>query len=442
MSDPSLVSALIGRRQFLRGSAALAAGAHVMTPGAWGSLQASKVSKRRPTLVLIFLRGGCDGLHLVVPYGDPDYARRRRGLAVPGPDQPGGVLAIDETFGLHPAAGALAPLFQRGLAAAVHAVGHPENTRSHFEEQDRWELASPSDEIGAAGWLGRYLKATAEGAPGPIRAVALGQAVPRSLRGPVSTLAIHRLAELRVLGEAKGLDATMAALRRAYGKNRDREAASGGGKQGAEKSRARELLRRDGEATLDAMRQLSEVAAKPFEAKGAYPSGDLGDRLREAARLVDSGLGLEVIQIDHGGFDTHQSQANSWAGLVTPLAQGLAAFFADIETRGRANDVLVLAVSEFGRTVRMNGTRGTDHGSAGCVLALGGAVRGEEGRPAKGVLGEWPTLAREALQDDRDLRMTTDIRDVYAEALGRFMGVPEAANVLPGWKPSPLGLFG
>jgi uncharacterized protein (DUF1501 family) len=430
-------SARLDRRQFLQQSAAVL-GASVITSGRALSARPGTpeelATQRRPTLVVVFLRGGCDGLHLVVPYGDPDYARLRPGLAVPAPGKENGAIALDERFGLHPAAASLAPLFESGLAAAVHAVGHPDNTRSHFEEQDRWEVASPSGEIGAAGWLGRYLAATAEGAPGPIRAVALGQSVPRSMRGPISTLAINRLDELRVPGEAKGLDATMNALRRAYAKNR------GAGE--TKNRKAGELLRRDGEATLDAMRQLSEVAAKPFEAKGVYPNNALGVHLREAARLVDADLGLEVIQIDYQGFDTHQNQANTWGGLVTPLAQGLSAFAADIEARGRANDVLVLAVSEFGRTARVNGTRGTDHGSGGCVLALGGAVRESAEEPSKkGVLGDWPTLARKELHEDRDLRTTTDIRDIYAEALTRFMGLPDTKRVLPGWKANGVGLL-
>ena len=227
----------------------------------------------------------------------------------------------------------------------------------------------------------------------------------------------------------------MAALRKTYAKNRAAsEAAKTSG--AARKSGARDLLAREGDATLDAMRRLSAVAAKPFESKGTYPNVALGAHLREAARLIDSDLGLEVIQIDHTGFDTHQNQSRAWNQLVTPLAQGLAAFFADVEARGRLDEVLVLAVSEFGRTARVNGTGGTDHGSGGCVLALGGQVKGPKGEP-RGVIGDWPTLAKDALHESRDLRTTTDIRDVYAEALTAFMGVEQPDRVLRGWKGQP-----
>ncbi|MFT6111217.1 MAG: hypothetical protein ACJA2W_004147 [Planctomycetota bacterium] len=427
----------LDRRTFLRGSAALmAAGA---LPQEVAAPKKLKKPKRR-TLVVVFLRGGCDGLHLVVPHGDPDYAALRPGLALPEPGESGGALPINGLFGLHPAAGALAPLFQSGVAAAVHAVGHPDNTRSHFEEQERWELAQAGGEVGAPGWLGRYLAFGGVEPRGPIRAISLGKGVPRSLRGPLPALAIDSLDELRVPGEAKGLDATMNALRRAYGKNREKaEAAKTSA--GDRKSRARDLLKRDGDATLDAMRQLGEVARQPFEPKGLYPRVPLGAHLLEAARLVDSDLGLEVIQIDYNGFDTHQNQAGAWGGLVTPLAQGLAAFAKDMEARGRLDEVLVLTVSEFGRTARVNGTGGTDHGSGGCVLALGGAVRGPGGA-AKEVVGDWPTLAKAALHQNRDLRMVTDVRNIYAEALTAFMGVEKLGPVLPGWTASPVGLLG
>ncbi len=359
---------------------------------------------------------------------------------MPGPGAPGGVLPINDLFGLHPAASALAPLFKSGVAAAVHAVGHPDNTRSHFEEQDRWELALLGAEIGAPGWLGRYLALEPKAPAGPIRALALGKGVPRSLRGPLPALAISGLDELKVPGHAKGLDATMEALRRAYGKTAAKgEAAKTSAK--ARQSGARDLLRRDGEATLDAMRRLSTVAAEPFKVHGKYPGGALGAHLLEAARLIDADLGLEVIQIDHNGLDTHREQANAWAGLVTPLAQGLQAFTADLEARKRLDDVMVLVVSEFGRTMRVNGTRGTDHGSGGCMLAVGGRIRSKTGAP-KEVLGDWPTLAKAALQENRDLRTTTDIRNIYAETLTGFLGVEDLGQVMPGWGASPIGLFG
>ncbi|QDV05443.1 hypothetical protein Poly30_09400 [Planctomycetes bacterium Poly30] len=428
----------LDRRTFLRGSVALAAAAAGWPQEAAGGSAETAKSKRR-TVVIVFLRGGCDGLHLVVPYGDPDYAALRPGLAVREPGERGGVVPINELFGLHPAAAALSPLFASGALAALHAVGHPDNTRSHFEEQERWELAQVNAEVGAPGWLGRYLAHGGIEPRGPIRAIALGKGVPRSLRGPLPALAIDRLDELSVSGEAKGLDATMNALRRAYGENRaDAEAAKTS--SAARKSGARDLLRRDGDATLDAMRRLSEVAQTPFEPKGKYPRVALGQHLLEAARLVDSDLGLEVIQIDHGGFDTHQNQEPSWSNLVTPLSQGLAAFTADMEARGRMDEVLLLTISEFGRTARVNGTGGTDHGSGGCVLALGGPIQ-NHATPPKQVVGDWPTLSPSSLHENRDLKTVTDIRNLYAETLTRFLGVKDLTPILPTWTPTPLNLL-
>ncbi len=375
-------------------------------------------------LVVIFLRGGADGLNFVVPHGDDEYYRLRPGLAVPRPGEAGGALDLGDGFGFHPGCAALMPLMKEGVLAALHAVGHPDNTRSHFAEQDRWELAHPSSingsDLGTPGWLGRYL---AESKPrGAIRAIALGSRIPRSLRGKVTALALPGLDQIASRGGDADLAATLRALESAYGKGGD-------GLKGA--------LSGNGSSTLDAMERLGQVAANPLELKGNYPAGQFGQHMREVARLVHADLGLEVIQAEINGFDTHQNQAQPFNQRMRALAQGLQALRTDLEDR--LDDVLVLTVSEFGRTARVNGTRGTDHGSGSCLIAMGGAVRAKDSAP-RGVLGDWPTLAKDALQGQRDLRVTTDIRDVYAEVLTNFLAVPTLEKVLPAWAPQPLGL--
>lgn len=413
---------LFTRRQFLGtgGAAALLGGSVPAWPlGVATAAQASRAPS--PTLVVIFLRGGVDGLNLVVPHGDEDYYRLRPSLAIPRPGEARGAIDLGAGFGLHPAAAPLAPLFESGVAAAVHAVGHPDNTRSHFEEQDRLEVALTDPELGTPGWLGRYLASTP--ARGPIRAMALGDRVPRSLRGPVPAVALRGLDELAVRGDSSVLDATVRALEESYG----------GSAGGAMSSK----LARGGRTTLDALQQLAEVASAPFEARGDYPDNPLGRSLREVARLIHSDLGVEVLSVDYDGWDTHQNQAQPFTGRVDSLARAIDALHTDLEDR--LDDVMVLTVSEFGRTAAQNGTRGTDHGHAGCLLAMGGALRAR--KDPKRVLGTWPGLSRETLNEGRDLRITTDIRDVYAEVLSAVLGVEDLGKVLPGWKRGKPGLL-
>ena len=428
-SHPSPNQTAVTRRQLLQrlaGASLFASGA--LSPGLLASARLSLAQgevktapgKRRPTLVVVFLRGGLDGLNLVAPYADEDYHRYRPGLAIARPGENRGALPIDDTFGLHPACASLLPAFASGHMVAMHAVGHPDNTRSHFEEQDRLELMQSEAPIGHPGWLARYLSGTP--AQGPIRAISLGTNIPRSLRGPEPVLALASL-EAMVNGAGAGAG-SMEALEELYGD--------------VPGSELQELLGTNGRATLDAMRRLSEVASQPFEAKGKYPETALGTRMREASRLIRFGLDLDVIQIDFTGFDTHQNQPQPFQNRVAQLSQSLAGMHADLA--GHMDDVLVLAVSEFGRTARVNGTQGTDHGNGNCILAMGNALRNPDGKP-RGVLGDWPTLAKDALRENRDLRVTTDIRNVYAEILTKGLGVEDTSKILPNWKAKPAGLL-
>lgn len=377
---------------------------------------------RRPTLVVLFLRGGLDGLNLLVPHGDAAYAALRPSLAIPRPGTAGGALDLDGFFGLHPAAAALHPFFTDGRAVALPAVGHAGNTRSHFEEQDRWETAVDEVLPSSTGWLNRHL-ATSRGR-GPIRALALGNALPRSLRGDEQALALRGLDDLSFPGAVDGLASTVAALESAYGMEGERG--------------ARDLLARGGRASLEALEQLAAVASAPRTSEVEYPDTDLGRRCREAAKLVRADLGLEVLELDLGGWDTHQNQGREtgpYADRVRQVAEALGAFLTDLGER--QDDVLVVTVTEFGRTAAQNGTNGTDHGCASVSLALGAPVaRAKAGKP---VLGRWPGLEREQLNQARDLAFTTDYRDLYAELLG-FLGNEHIDEVLAGHVPTPVGL--
>jgi uncharacterized protein (DUF1501 family) len=417
------------RRTFLRLSGGVAV-TLVMPRVLLGALAPVRVARRR-TLVVVFLRGGIDGLNLVVPHADPDYRRWRPTLGVAAPGAEGGCLDLDGFFGLHPRAAALHPLFAEGRAVALHAVGWSGNSRSHFEEQDVWETATATDTIQSDGWCNRCLQsATGEG---PIRAVAIGNTLPRILRGDAAGYAIRGLDDLALPANADR-DRVGAALEQAYG-------AAGRGARAAE-----ELLADAGQRTLQGMDKLRAVAGRKYEPAAPYPERNgFAAQLREVARLVKADVGLEIAEVDFGGWDTHQNQAGGAAGpyadRVQALASALAAFWADLGER--QDDVLVLTQSEFGRTVRENGTNGTDHGWGNVVLALGaGVARGHAARGTRRpVLGTWPGLAEDRMQQGRDLRHTTDFRDIIAEAARVHLGVADPTPLVPGHVPAPVGFL-
>lgn len=417
----------MNRRHFLATTGAVAV--HAMPPwhGLAAAADATPVTKGK-TLVVVFLRGGIDGLNLVVPFGDEAYYRHRRTIAIARPGASQGALDLDGFFGLHPSAGALKPLFDAGSCLALQAVGYAQNTRSHFEEQDTWETGVVGNSLSADGWLNRHLASTT--GHGVIRAVAIGGNLPRILRGKAPAYAIRGVDDLAMPKTAAQPDAIRAALEHAYCTKPD-----------ASTVVARRLAAQTAAATLEGTRQLEAVARAGYEpAHGAkYPATTVATQFREAARLIKSGIGTEIIQIDNGGWDSHNAQGGatgSYANRLRDLTEAIAVFRRDL---GDAmNDTLILTLSDFGRTVRENGTTGTDHGWANCMLAIGGSLA----KPGKPVIGDWPGLAEEQLQQGRDLRHTTDFRDVLVETAMRHLGNPHADLLMPGHGHKPVGLLG
>lgn len=420
------------RRHFLQLSGALSvtlgvtpfdvlarAGAQEATPAAL---------TRGKTLVVVFLRGGVDGLNLVVPYAEPNYYKIRPGIAIPPPGAAGAgsTLDLDGMFGLHPRLKALAPWFDSRHLVAVHAVGHDRNTRSHFEEQDVWETGILGNTIHSDGWVNRHL-ATSTGY-GPVRAIAVGNTLPRILHGKAAAYAINGVDDLTLPDGPTDRAVLAAALEHAYQSDPQ-----------ADHTAARELLAQSGKATLDGIAQLSKLVGQKYEPKAPYPANELGRKLREIARLIKADVGLEVAEVDYDGWDTHQNQGNQdgpYADLAQGLAESLAAFATDLDER--MEDVLVLTLSDFGRTAAENGTRGTDHGWGNCLFALGGAVKAaHRGRK---VLGSWPGLNPEQLHEGRDLQHTTDFRDVIAEVVRCHLGNPHLETVLPDRKFRSVGI--
>ncbi len=365
-------------------------------------------AERKKTLVCIFLRGGVDSLSIVVPHGERAYYDERPTIAIAAPRRSGGAIALDARFGLHPRLAPLKPVYDAGELAFVHAVGMPAPTRSHFQAQDFMESATAGDHR-SDGWLGRCL-VQGNVTNAELRALALTSQSPLALRGYAQALVTPRLASY----ELRAPKRSRAALERAY-------AAMYENSDGPGSAATREAL-----ALSERLRQIVAEGSSP-EHGAEYPRPAQG--LREIALLIKRDVGLQVGWLDVGGWDTHQDQGNAEQGrlprLLDPLGKGLVAFRRDLGPRMK--DVLVLVMSEFGRTVRENGTGGTDHGHAGTMWLMGGAVRGRK------IHGRFPGLGPDQRFEGRDLDMTSDFRDVLAEIAEKQLGVSDLSGVFPGY---------
>ncbi len=422
----------ITRRYFLKTTGALTAYCGLSPFQAFGreemqAIENAKSVAQGKTLVAIFLRGGMDGLNMVVPYGDEHYYQLRPNLAVRRPKADDGALDLDGFFGLSPHAKELYPLFQNGMAVAMHAVGYDKNTRSHFEEQDVWETGVIGNTINSDGWLNRHLL-TSKG-NGPIRAVSIGNSLPRILRGDAPAMAVKGISDLQAPASYADAGSVGAALEHAYCSQ-----------PSDHYSDARDLLSQTGEVTLEGMELIKNVLKDEYKPAGEYPDGNLGKQLQETARLIKANVGLEVVGIDFGGWDTHQNQPNGFNGLTQQLSKSIAAFVQDLGDR--MDDVLVLTLSDFGRTAAQNGNNGTDHGWANCMLAIGGAVQAKgKGAEARQVMGDWPGLGPDQLNQGRDLLHTTDFRDVLGEVVRQHLGNENIEKILPKHQFKPVGLI-
>jgi uncharacterized protein (DUF1501 family) len=365
----------------------------------------AKAASAGPVLVCIFQRGAADGLNAVVPYGDADYYRHRPNIAVPRPGQAGGAINLNGFFGLNPALQALQPLYASGRLALVHACAFPHQIRSHFEAQTLTEAGvANKNQIGSSGWIGRYLKATAKSSDRPMRAVSISGAVPLSMQGASDPLAIDDIANFG-LGDVDGIGYRQT-LSMLYPASTPYADVAG--------------------AALGAIDELTTAIPTQFtpENGASYPGSALGLRLKQAAQLIKADLGVEVLCLDSDGWDHHENLPNYIAQSLTDLGAALSAFATDLG--GQLNRVTVVVMTEFGRRVPENGSRGTDHGTAGCTYLLGGGVNGGQ------VAGSWPGLANAALALGEDLAMTTDLRGVLTQLLQRRFGY-SGAGLFPGY---------
>ncbi len=377
-----------------------------------------KRAARPKVLIAVFQRGAVDGLSMVVPHAEPEYYASRASIAIarPAAGNPEAAIDLDGRFGLHPALAPLKPLWDDGRLAIVPACGSPDATRSHFDAQDYMETGTPGVKSTPDGWLSRAAEAMPGGSTSPFRAVAIGSQLPRIMRGGAGALAMSSVA---------AFDVKAGAAPSAVDPRRGFEAMYEQGVQ--------DVLYGTGRESFEAVKILK--AARPQDHKPAngaqYPRTRFGESLKQIAQLIKSGVGLEVAFADITGWDTHAGQGSDRGALafrLRELGEALAAL--DRDLGARMADVTVLTMSEFGRTVRENGNRGTDHGHGTAMLVLGGRVRG--GR----VHGRWPGLGREQLFEGRDLAVTTDFRDLFAEVAVRHLGVSGAA-LFPGFAVDP-----
>lgn len=397
----------ITRRAFMKGGAMAVVGTATVPTFLTRSVlaQATTAQAQGKKLVVIFQRGAADGLNVVVPYREAAYYQYRPTIAIPQ----NSVVDLDGFFGLHPAMSAIKPLWDQGHLAIVHASGSPDPTRSHFDAQDYMESGTPGIKATVDGWLNRALQAEDLAWPSrshtPFRAVSLGAQVPRTLAGPIDAVALDNIHDFGVQSSpaADGFAAM-------YDESTD------------------SILHGTGQETFEAVKML-QVAdpSRYMPAAGvSYPNGPFGNSLKQIAQLLKANLGVEAAFAEIGGWDTHQNEGaeeGQLAGRLRDFSGGLNAFWMDM---GDESDSIVLVtMSEFGRTCRQNGTGGTDHGHANVMFVLGGPVRGGK------VYGKWPGLEQEQLYEERDLAITTDFRQVLGEAAFKTLGARNLDLVFP-----------
>jgi uncharacterized protein (DUF1501 family) len=378
-------------------------------------------SANRRVLITIFQRGAVDGLNMVVPFGERDYYASRPSIAIARPGSGAdAALDLDGFFGLHPRLAPLKPLYDTRQMAIVHACGSPHDTRSHFDAQDYMATATPGVKSTRDGWLNRYLHAREHERATPFRAVAVAPQLPRTLQGLAPALAIGQIDRFGIRGSDR--DMVQSSFETEYA------------------AAANSLLRDTGREAFNAVKMLKDVDPQRYQpADGAeYPRSAFGEALKQIAQLIKSDVGLEVAYAESGNWDHHANEGGATGTLANrldDLGRGLAALARDLGDR--MQDVVVMTMSEFGRAVAENGSRGTDHGHGNAMMIIGGAVRGGK------VYGRWPGIAREQRYEGRDLEVTTDFRSVFAEVVRGHLGLADTRSVFPGFtNPQKVGLIG
>ena len=401
----------ITRRVFLRNSVLAVVGTTAipsfLSRAVLGAVDPGSNSKR---LVVIFQRGAADGLNIVVPHGETAYYAMRPSINIPRNQ----IIDLDGFFGLHPSLASFQPLWNARHLAIVHAAGSPDPTRSHFDAQDYMESGTPGVKATEDGWLNRSLRAL----PAPteksaFRAIALGPSLPRILNGAEPAVAMNNLNDFGVGGRNPKASPIANTFESMYDQSVDT------------------VLHGTGRETFEAVKMLKSADPSKYRtAAGAnYPNGRFGESLKQLAQLLKADLGVQVAFADIGGWDHHVNEGSTQgqiANVLRDFSQALSAFWIDLGDG--AENTVVVTMSEFGRTARENGNRGTDHGHANVMFVMGGPVKGGK------VYGRWPGLDSSQLYEGRDLAVTTDFRRVLGEAVYSHLGNTKLDQVFPGFE--------
>jgi uncharacterized protein (DUF1501 family) len=401
--------------------------------------------RQKSTLVTIFLRGGADPMHIFVPHGDPMYYQYRKNLVLRAEATKGafkgekGMIKLGDYWGVNSGLESIVSLIQAGTVIPILNTGNPNGTRSHFSAQDNMERGSAGGEGGTTtGWLNRYLEATKKPYDAPLRGLSAQNLVPRALRGVYPVLAGNNHTEEMDLfadlyskknlvnmnardgaGDTKG--ASLDSLN-------TREAPTG-----LTSDVTRDIIAASGANAVERLKALDQVDGTQNDAD--YPNGPLNHQLRTIARVIKANVGLEVAQADYGGWDTHSGQGGANGPMskkLMHLAESLVAFQKDLGKR--MDRVMVLVMSEFGRTVQENGANGTDHGRGSMMLAMGGMLNGGK------MYGTWNGLKDS--YDGRFLPVHTDFRAVFAESLHSLFSIdPIKLKLFPEWNPAAHSLL-
>jgi uncharacterized protein (DUF1501 family) len=419
----------VHRRTFLRALAGTTAGAgtfvldHPFRPRfrlANAQLATGK------TLVVVFQRGGCDGLNTVVPYGDGEYyvLRPTIGIAPPSGGDPASAIDLDGFFGLHPGLADLKPVFDDGDMAVFPTAHYPEASRSHFTGQEWIESGAPVDDTD--GWLNRHL-VSAAASTGELRGVGIGSSLPHALRGDAVVSVFNNLADFTLDLPAAEEQFILDRLFPVYGQTPDPAKLN------------HELVHRFGRVVINDLSVVAGIDVDGYEpAPGAsYPNTTFGRQMRQTAQLIKEGVGLEVATLGIGGWDNHSDQGGGDLGgrqarRFVDFAGGIAAMYHDLGSL--MDDVVILTMTEFGRTAKENGSFGTDHGNAASWFAVSRSVKG-------GVYGVWPGLQEADLYRERYLAHTVDFRDIMGEVLSTHLGNTDLGFLLPGHTFVALDMF-
>jgi uncharacterized protein (DUF1501 family) len=402
---------MLTRRIFLRGAAMVMAGAGAVP--FWLGRAAASTTGRRKILIAIFQRGAADGLNVVVPFAEKRYYDLRPSIGIPAPtsaNQGNAAIDLDGRFGLHPALQPLKALWDQRMLAVVEATGSPDPSRSHFDAQDYMESGTPGTK--GDGWLNRALLPPGPDSS-PLRAIAMSATLPRTLQGERSAIAVNNVEQFRAG------DDTAAIIENMYSNSTDQRLATAG---------------KDAFAAMRMLETLNRSQYVPSRGTQYAQGGELGRSLQQIAGLIKANAGVETAFAEIGGWDHHQSEPGQMSNVLRQFGSALAAFCTDMGDR--MEDIVLVTMSEFGRTAQENGNNGTDHGHGDMMFVIGGPVLGGK------VYGDWPGLEQEQLYEGRDLAVTTDFRAVLSELVAGQLGTKDLSQVFPGYRAgTPLGLL-